>query len=120
MLYYPAKELVAFLPKEKRRMTWNVTEITVEARYASDHALDTLTIPCQSVSEIPGGYKNVPGSSFEYPRLIAKGVDSAALKKLKWQPTQLLFRDLDTGGAHEFPVRLLDAYEDTAKFLVHR
>ncbi len=102
-------------------MTWKVTEITVQANYASNHPPETLTIPCQSVSEISGGSKNdMPGSSFKYPRLTASGVDAESLQKVQWVPNRLFFRDLDTGVAYEFSVQLLDAYEDTATFTIRR
>ncbi len=51
----------------------------------------------------------VPESGFEYPNLIAAGIDSAGLQNLnKLKPNLMRFHDQDTGGEHEFSVRLLD------------
>jgi hypothetical protein len=106
--------------------TWNVEEVTLEAHYIG-HAPDKLTLPCKSVSEIPGKYFDdtaadgaVQTSEIEQPSLLAKGIDLNILDAITWEPNRINFRDLRTGEVKEFRIQRRHIREpNTAKFAMH-
>jgi hypothetical protein len=105
--------------------TWNVEEVTLEAHYIG-RAPDKLTLPCKSVSEIPGKYFDdtaadgaVMTSEIEQPFLLAKDVDLKLLDAITWEPNRINFKDLRTGEAKEFPIKRRYIREpNTAKFAI--
>ena len=107
-------------------MAWDVTEITLEARYLNA-ASDTLMLACQSVSELPAEYYpdniaadgSVMRSLKDRRSLLVRGISSQALEALKWAPTDLSFKDSRTGKLENFRIERAYAPEPgTARFAV--
>lgn len=91
--------------------TWPVREVHLAAYYLSNHDKDAASIPCRSVSLIPGNYKSEVGADGSVSRSITKpasllleGADPSALHKLGWQPQVALFTDASTGEEHSFNI----------------
>lgn len=114
---------------ERGNMTWDVTEITLEAHYLNA-ASDTLTLACQSISELPAEYYpdnigadgTVMRSLKERRSLLVRGIspqDFEALDALKRAPTELSFKDLRTGKLENFRIERVYVREPgTARFAV--
>src|SRR5712692_5913038 len=88
--------------------TWDVQEIILEARYIN-HDTDRLTLPCNSVVEIPAQYVEDRGadgavmrSEIDPMSLLVRGIDLKRLEAITWEPNRLLFRALSTGESKEF------------------
>ena len=105
--------------------TWKVEEVTLEAHYVG-RAPDKLTLPCKSISEIPGTYSDdvaadgaVMTNVIEKPSLMARGVDLMILDAITWEPNRISFHDLHTGETKEFPIQRRYIREpNTAKFAI--
>jgi hypothetical protein len=102
--------------------TWNVAEITLDARYFRNDP-DNLTLACKSVSEVLGKYieekgadESVMSSELKPPSLLARGVDLNILDRLAWVPNHITFRDVRTGEQRDFRIRSYSRDGDAAKF----
>lgn len=104
----------------------DVREITLEAFYLN-HDPDRQTFACRSVTEMPGNYVDdtsadgsVMRSELEPPFLMVRGVDVKAVGALGWKPTDLRFKDAETGEEKVFSGHLRDTLEpDALKFAIH-
>jgi hypothetical protein len=92
-------------------MTLHVTETTLEARYLNAPP-ETLTLACQSISELPAEYypDNVAADGVvmrslkERPSLLVRGINPQALQALNWEPTDVSFKDSRTGKLESFRI----------------
>jgi hypothetical protein len=95
---------------------WAVTTITLVARYFNAKP-DEITIACRSLSLFDAEieteydasglpqYQRVVGAAF----VLAKGIDATIIRKLTWDPQQLVFTDSTTGLEKTIFVRAIDA-----------
>lgn len=106
--------------------TWAVKDVTLEAHYLGNHPSDSVVLVCEFVAKMPGKYiddvsadEHVQRSEIESPALVARGVDSAVVEALQWQPTRMSFRD-EAGQLHEFSGSLRYISEANAlRFIIH-
>jgi hypothetical protein len=111
------------------RERWEVTAITLVARYGRRYEPDEVTIPCQSLSLFDAEIKTEYGAggisqqrSVSKPAFIlATGIDFTLISKLTWTPQELLFDDSTTGTQKEFFLISVDSVNqpDIAKFFIH-
>jgi hypothetical protein len=118
-------------PKEKTplfRERWQVTAITLVARYIGRHEPDEVTIPCRSLSRFDPEVKTeyvggIPSYSWVVTNayILASGIDLTVIRKLTWRPTQIVFNDSETGEQKEFFVIGMDiiSQPDTAKYFIN-
>src|ERR1700677_2332201 len=101
---------------------WNVAEISLRADYINSDS-NTLTLVCQSISEVAGDYVNKLGadesvmrSEIEPPSLVAKGIDLKILDALTWTPNHISFKDARAGEQRDFLIRGYSREGSAAKF----
>jgi hypothetical protein len=106
--------------------TWDVQEIILEARYIN-HDTESLTLPCNSVEEIPARYVESKGADGTIMRseidplsLLVRGIDLRSLGAITWEPNRILFRALRTGESKEFECLGYSREGDAVRFLVRQ
>jgi hypothetical protein len=114
------------MEKEGAMKTWNVQEVVLEARYFN-HDTERLTLPCNSVTEIPAQYVEDRGADGAVMRseivpltLLVNSIDHRSLEAITWEPNRLLFRALRTGESKEFECIGYSREGDAIRFLVRQ
>jgi hypothetical protein len=110
------------------REHWEVTAITLIARYLGRHEPDEVTIPCQSLSQFDAEVKTeyaggIPQYSWVVTNayILASGIDLTGMRQLTWRPTKIVFKDSQTGEQKGFFLIGMDiiSQSDTAKFFIN-
>jgi hypothetical protein len=105
-------------------MKWDTTEILLERRYVGADP-DTATLACRSVSELPEEYyTDVIGADGSVMRsvkarrsLLVRGITARSLGAVRFEPTDLSFKDSRTGKLETFRVEWQNVLESgTARF----
>jgi hypothetical protein len=105
--------------------SWYVLSVILETRNPGAHVANTAVIPCDSVSlrlanRLGTNSSRTSTLDLAPARIIAAGVECAAIRVLRWMPnlTHLLFEDTRTGEKMEFCVKLGNLTGSTAGFIV--